>query len=330
MANLSGRPNRLKTSAANRSRAGPRVYAVTNGSFVADHPVAVRVELLAVGSTSRPKASWCPLRAASSSLPSRAVVGRVLILPARSVSRRFEVVTREWLRPREGWLDGRGPGPRRPPRVDRPRRDRASVPGLRDGPDGAEPRAAGVERGPPADQLAAAVDRGHLRVPRRRAADHDGDAWRPDRPPPAAAYRRRRLRPGLGVRGAVDQRRDADRGPRAARGGGGDAGAVDAVADPQHVRPPAGAHVRDRGVDHELFRRRGGGAADRRAVAGAVLVGLGVPAGAARDGAAAGGGAAAAARVPGSRRGQARPDQRGRLARRRTGGGLGAQTHWPR
>ena len=52
------------------------------------------------------------------------------------------------------------------------------------------------------------------------------------------------------------------------------------------------------------------GPADRRAAAGALLVGLGVPAGAAGDGAAARGRATLAARVPGPRGGPARPGQR--------------------
>ena len=41
------------------------------------------------------------------------------------------------------------------------------------------------------EQHRAALDRRHLRLPRRRLPDHDGDARRPDRPPPAAPDRRR-------------------------------------------------------------------------------------------------------------------------------------------
>ena len=69
----------------------------------------------------------------------------------------------------------------------------------------------------------------------RRLADHHGHARRPDRPAPAAADRRRRLRRRLGAGGVLDQRRDADRHARAARHGRRDARAIDAVADPQHV-----------------------------------------------------------------------------------------------
>ena len=81
-------------------------------------------------------------------------------------------------------------------------------------------------------------------------------------------------------------------------------------------------------VDHELDRS-GGRAADRRVAAGAVLVGLGVPAHAPRDGAAARGGARVASRVPGSRGGQVGLDQRGHVARRRAGGDLRSQTDRP-
>ena len=113
----------------------------------------------------------------------------------------------------------------------------------------------------------------------------------------AAGVRRR-----LGAGRLLDQRRDADRDPRAARHRRGHAGAVDALADPQHVPRPGAADRRDRRLDHELLRRRRHRPAAGRRVAGALLVGLGVPARRAGDGAAAGRRAAAAARVPRSRR----------------------------
>ena len=91
---------------------------------------------------------------------------------------------------------------------------------------------------------------------------------------------------------------DADRHPRAARRRRRDAGAVDALADPQHVPRPAAAHGRHRRLDHQLLGRRRDRPAPRRRAARALLVGLGVPAGGAGDGAAARGRAAAAAGVP--------------------------------
>ena len=63
------------------------------------------------------------------------------------------------------------------------------------------------------------------------------------------------------------QRGDADRHPRAARAGGRDDRAVDAVADPQHVPRPAAAHDGHRRVDHQLLGRRRDRAAGRRRAA---------------------------------------------------------------
>ena len=111
-----------------------------------------------------------------------------------------------------------------------------AVPALRDGPDGPHAGDSGAQRRPASEQHRAALDRRHLRLPRRRLPDHDGHAGRPDRPPPAAADRRGRVRRRLGARGVLVERRDADRLARAARDRRGDAGAIDAVADPQHVR----------------------------------------------------------------------------------------------
>ena len=89
-----------------------------------------------------------------------------------------------------------------------------------------------------------AVDHRHLRLHGRRLADHDGHAGRPDRPAAAAADRCRRVRRGVGAGRLLDQRRDADRGARAAGRRRRDAGAVDPVADPQHVPRSAAAHRR--------------------------------------------------------------------------------------
>ena len=154
-----------------------------------------------------------------------------------------------------------------------------------------------------------------------------GTLGRPDRQAPPAPDRLCRLRAGFPARGSLDERRDADRGEGAARRGWCDACSLDALADPQHVRRPARAHACDRGLDHELLDRGGDRPADRWPPARGVLVGLGVPAGAAGDGAAAGRRAAAPARVPRSRRRTARPDQRGDLARGGAGRDLRAEAH---
>jgi hypothetical protein len=182
--------------------------------------------------------------------------------------------------------------------VDRAGGARAGLPAVRDGPDRAAPGHPGHQRRPAAQQRPAAVDHRHLRVHGRGVPDHHGHPRRPHRPPPAAAWRRRRLRGRLRARRPVDQPRDADRRPRAAGGRRGDPGAVHAVADLQHVpRPPAALH-RHRRLDHQLLGRRRDRPAGGWGAAGAPLVGLGVFAGGAGDGAAAGAGAARAPRVP--------------------------------
>ncbi len=196
----------------------------------------------------------------------------------------------------------RHPPPGRPPRVARLGRDRAPLPRLRHGPHGAQPRRAGAERRAASEQHAALVDRRHLRLPRRRPADHDGHARRPHRPPAAAVDRRRRLRRGFGARCPLDDTRAADRRAGAARDRRCDARAVHARADPQHVRGPGAADLRGRRVDHELLGRRGDRPARRRRAARALLVGLRVPAGRPGDGVAAARRAGAAAGVPRSRR----------------------------
>ena len=81
---------------------------------------------------------------------------------------------------------------------------------------------------------------------------------------------------------------------------GGHPGAVDPVLDQQHVPGPAPAHGRHRGVDHQLLGRRRDRAVAGRGDAGVLLVGIGVPAGDAGDGATPRAGTGAVARVPGS------------------------------
>src|SRR5262249_37876547 len=84
-----------------------------------------------------------------------------------------------------------------------------------------------------------------------------------------------------------------------------------------------------RRVAHWLLGRWRGRPVAGRGAAGAVLVGLGVFAGRAGDGAAAGAGPASAARVPRSRRRPGRPGQRGHAPGRRAGGGLRHQADRP-
>ncbi len=164
------------------------------------------------------------------------------------------------------WSIGEPGGPRRPAGVDRPRRHRPSLPALLDGPDGPQPRAAVAERGPRAQQLPAAVDRGHLRLPGRRNRSITmgtlGDR----------IGRRRLLLIGaaaFGVasvdRGVLHQRRDADRHARAARSRRRDLGAVHPLPDPQHVPRPRAAHRRHRRVDLQLLGRGRDRAGARRA-----------------------------------------------------------------
>ncbi len=210
-------------------------------------------------------------------------------------------------------------------RVDRPRRAHARVPALRDGPDGAAPRGAVAQRGPPAEQCATALDRRHLRVHGCGLPRHDGDARRPHRSSPAVDDRRSGVRRRLGARRVLDQPRDADREPSAARHRGRDAGTGDALADLQHVPRPAAAHDRDRGVDHGLLGGRRGRPGARGRAPRELLVGLGLPDGPARHGAVARAGAEAAAGVPRTGRGAPRPHERGSVAGRDPGGHLRAQ-----
>jgi len=218
---------------------------------------------------------------------------------------------------------GRAPG------VDRARRARARLPALLHGPDRAEPGPARHQHGSRAEQRPASLDRRCLRVRARRLAHHDGHARRPDRPPPAAPDRRRRLRRGVGAGRPLDERRDADRRARPARARRGDARALDPLPDPQHVPRSPPAHGRDRGLDHELLGRRRDRPAAGRAAARVLLVGVGVPPGPAGDGADPPPGADTPAGVPGSRRGPPRSRQRGPLARGRAGGDLRAQADCP-
>ena len=213
--------------------------------------------------------------------------------------------------------------------MDRPRGARARLRRLRDGSDRPAPRGAAPERRPGAEQRAAALDRGHLRLHGRGGADHDGDARRPDRAAPDPADRRGRLRRRLVPGGVLDERGDADRSACAPRDRGRHDRPVDAVADPQSLPRSRPAHVRDRRLDHGVLARRCRRPAARRSAARVLLVGLGLPARRARDGAPARPGARAAAGVQGSRGGPPRSVQRRTLARGRARDRLRAEADRP-
>jgi hypothetical protein len=188
--------------------------------------------------------------------------------------------------------------------VARARRHRPAVRALLDGPDGSEPGRAAPERGPQAHGCAAPLDRGHLRVPGRGLAHHHGHAGRSDRPKTAPDDRCRRVRRRLRDRRVLEQRRDADRNACAAGARGRDAGPLDTLPDPQHVPRSRAAHVRHRGMGHQLLGRRRHRPAPRRHRAAAFLVGRGVPHRRARDAAHPRARTDAPAGVPGS---QCRP-----------------------
>ena len=169
----------------------------------------------------------------------------------------------------------------------------------------------GDHRRPAPDQRPAAVDHRRVRVHGGRRAGHDGHARRPDRPPAAAADRGRGVRGGVGAGRVLDHAGDADPEPGAARAGRRDDRAVHPVADLPHVPRPPAAHGGRRGLDRRVLRGQRGRAGARRGAAGGVLVGIGVPAGAAGDGRPAGARPAGAARVPRPDGRSARPGQRG-------------------
>ncbi len=116
----------------------------------------------------------------------------------------------------------------------------------------------------------------------------------------------------IAIAGAAGHRRGDDR-------------PVDAVADLPHVHRPEAAVGGRRDLDRRLLRGQRGRPGARRADAGALLVGLGVPAGAAGDGGAARARPEAAARVPRSRRRPAGRGQRRDVDRRTARDRLRAQ-----
>ena len=135
--------------------------------------------------------------------------------------------------------------------MDRARRDRPALPALLDGPDGAYPGGPGAERRPRAEQHRAAVDLdiygfllAGLLITMGTLGDRIG--------------RRRLLLIGAAAFGAASVlaafSTSAEMLSIAGRPGGRrHPGALDPVADPQHVprRPPA--DVRDRSMGHELL-----------------------------------------------------------------------------
>ena len=220
---------------------------------------------------------------------------------------------------------GRRDAPGGAARMGRARRARAGLCGLRDGPHGAPSRRAVLERGASADQRPTPLDHRHLRVHGRRLSHHDGDARRSNRPSPAAADRRSRVRPRVSAVCVLDERRDADRLEGAPRHRWRDDRTLDAVADPEHVPRRRSAHGRDRRLDHSVLAGRCPRAALRRRVARVLLVGFGVPARRPGDGAAPRARPARAPGVPRPRGRAARSRQRRALARRGPRGRLRAQ-----
>ena len=81
----------------------------------------------------------------------------------------------------------------------------------------------------------------------------------------------------LGARRVLDERRDADRVAGVARRGRRDVGAVDAVADPQHVPRLGTTDIRHRRLGDEFLGRRRPRAAAGRRASRVLLVGLCVP-----------------------------------------------------
>ena len=196
------------------------------------------------------------------------------------------------------------------------------MPALFDGPDGAQSGGAASQRRPQAVELGAPLDRRHLRVPGRRFADHHGHARRPDRTAPAPLDRRRGVRAGFHPCRLLDQRRDADRSPGAARHRGGDACAVDAFADQQHVPRPGTAKLRHRRLDRQLLGRRSDRPADRRRAPRPFLVGFGLPRRRSGDVAPARGRAVPAAGIPRPQSRPTGPPERRPVARRDPRGDL--------
>ena len=210
-------------------------------------------------------------------------------------------------------------------RVDRPRRHHASLPPLRHGSHRAQPGPAAVEHGAAAQQLAAPLDRRHLRLPRGGVPHDDGNAGRSHRAAPPAADGRGRLRARLGDGRLLHQRRHAHRGPGPAGGRGRHAGPFHPLAHPEHVPRPPAAHGGHRRLGDELLGGRGDRAPAGRGHVAALLVGIRLPARGARDGVAAGAGTFAVAGIPRPGRRPARPGQRGPVAGGRPGRHLRAE-----
>ena len=123
----------------------------------------------------------------------------------------------------------------------------------------------------------------------------------------------------------LDERRDADRDARAARRRRGDAGAVDAVADPQHVPRPAQRTVAIGIWITSYLGRRRRSARWSAGCCSSTSGGARCSCSACRSWCCCSCSGRAAAGVPRSRRGPARPAQRGAVAGRRAGGDLRPQ-----
>ena len=194
--------------------------------------------------------------------------------------------------------------------MDRSVRSRAGMPDVRDGPDGAAPRRAVALGRPPAEQRATPLDHRHLRLHGRGLPRDDGHARRSHRTPQALVHRRRRLRRAVAACRVRRQRRDAHPESGPSRDRRSDPRTVDPVIDLHDVPGSRPALSCDRCLDLGLLGRQRDRPGPRWRPPRALLVGLGVPAGPARDGAPADPRPGHASRVQGSERRPARPAER--------------------
>ncbi len=214
---------------------------------------------------------------------------------------------------------------RRPPRMDRLHRPVAApAPGL-DGRLRPLLRHPGDHRPARPERHPAALDLRQLRLRPLRPAHHDGLARRPDRPPQAAADRRGRLRPRLHQRRLRHQRRDADRGPRAARHRRRHPDALHAGPRPQPLPGRQAARQGHRHLVRRHDRRNRPRLGAQRSDAEPLFLGLGLPHQRARDAAPAGPGPGPGPGVQGPGPRPLRPAGRPAVHGRRAAGRLRPQ-----